>query len=37
VSVESSGGINPLTVKGLRKYQAREFVTHVRSLMNVKA
>ena len=37
VSVESSGGINPLTVKGLRKFQVREFVAHMRSLMNVKA
>ena len=37
ISVESSGGLNPLTVMGLRKYQAREFVAHVRALMNVKA
>ena len=37
VSVESSGGLNPLVVKGLRKHAASEFVTHVRALMNVKA
>jgi hypothetical protein len=33
ISVESSGGLNPLTIAGVPKGQAREFVTGVRGLM----
>ena len=34
ISVESSGGINPLTIPGLPKGRAREFVEHVRERIN---
>jgi hypothetical protein len=34
ISVESSGGLNPLEVNGLPKGQARYFVEHVRERMN---
>jgi hypothetical protein len=34
VSVESSGGLNPLRVSGLPKGQARYFVDHVRERLN---
>jgi hypothetical protein len=34
ISVESSGGINPLVVTGLPKSRARRFVEHVRERMN---
>jgi hypothetical protein len=34
ISVESSGGLNPLVVDGLRKAQARYFVEHVRARIN---
>ena len=34
ISVESSGGLNPLRVRGLRKGQARYFVDHVRERLN---
>jgi hypothetical protein len=34
VSVESSGGLNPLRVTGLPKGQARYFVEHVRERLN---
>ena len=34
VSVESSGGLNPLTIAGLPKGQAGRFVTYVRERMN---
>ena len=34
ISVESSGGINPLTIAGLPKGQARVFVEHVRQWVN---
>jgi hypothetical protein len=34
VSVESSGGLNPLRVVGLPKGQARYFVDHVRERLN---
>jgi hypothetical protein len=34
VSVESSGGLNPLVVSGLPKGQARYFVDHVRERLN---
>jgi hypothetical protein len=34
ISVESSGGLNPLVVGGLPKGQARYFVEHVRERMN---
>ncbi len=37
VSIESSGGINPLRVGGLPKGAASRFVTQVRSWMNVPA
>jgi len=35
ISIESSGGINPLFVEGLRKGAAGRFVTQVRAWMNV--
>jgi hypothetical protein len=34
ISVESSGGLNPLRVAGLPKSQARFFVEHVRERLN---
>jgi hypothetical protein len=34
ISVESSGGLNPLRVDGLPKSQARYFVEHVRERIN---
>jgi hypothetical protein len=34
LSVESSGGLNPLTISGLPKGQARDFVAYVRERMN---
>ena len=34
ISVESSGGLNPLTISGLPKGQARYFVEHVRERLN---
>jgi len=34
ISVESSGGLNPLEVGGLPKRQARYFVEHVRERIN---
>ena len=34
ISVESSGGLNPLTIDGLPKGQARDFVNYVRERMN---
>ena len=34
ISVESSGGLNPLTVSGLSKSGARYFVEHVRERVN---
>src|ERR1700680_3451819 len=34
ISVESSGGLNPLRVYGLAKSQARYFVEHVRERLN---
>jgi hypothetical protein len=34
ISVESSGGLNPLRVSGLPKGQARYFVDHVRERLN---
>jgi hypothetical protein len=34
ISVESSGGLNPLRVSGLPKSQARYFVDHVRERLN---
>jgi hypothetical protein len=34
ISVESSGGLNPLVVTGLPKSQSRYFVEHVRERMN---
>ena len=34
ISVESSGGLNPLRVFGLPKSQARYFVDHVRERLN---
>jgi hypothetical protein len=37
VSVESSGGLNPLRVSGLPKGQARYFVEHVRERLNESA
>jgi hypothetical protein len=33
ISVESSGGLNPLTIDGASKTSAREFVAHVRNIM----
>jgi hypothetical protein len=35
ISIESSGGLNPLFVQGLRKRAAHRFVTQVRTWMNV--
>jgi hypothetical protein len=35
ISIESSGGLNPLAVVGLPKTAARRFVNKVRSWMNV--
>jgi hypothetical protein len=37
VSIESSGGLNPLRVGGLPKGQARYFVEHVRERLNESA
>jgi hypothetical protein len=37
ISVESSGGLNPLVVTGLPKGPARYFVEHVRERINVAA
>jgi hypothetical protein len=37
ISVESSGGLNPLQVRGLPKSQARAFVEHVRERLNESA
>jgi hypothetical protein len=37
ISVESSGGLNPLRVNGLRKWEARFFVEHVRERLNETA
>jgi hypothetical protein len=37
ISVESSGGLNPLVVSGLPKGQARYFVDHVRERLNEAA
>jgi len=37
ISVESSGGLNPLRVRGLPKGQARFFVDHVRQRLNQTA
>jgi hypothetical protein len=37
VSVESSGGLNPLRVRGLPKGSARHFVEHVRERLNETA
>jgi hypothetical protein len=37
ISVESSGGLNPLRVGGLPKSQARYFVEHVRERLNETA
>ena len=34
ISIESSGGLNPLTVEGLPKSAAQRFVTQVRNWMN---
>jgi hypothetical protein len=34
ISIESSGGLNPLTVRGLPKSHARYFVDHVRERIN---
>ncbi|HEX8828300.1 MAG TPA: hypothetical protein VF778_09315, partial [Xanthobacteraceae bacterium] len=34
ISVESSGGLNPLRVHGLSKGSARYFVDHVRARLN---
>jgi hypothetical protein len=33
ISIESSGGLNPLTILGLPKGRARDFVQHVRAIM----
>ena len=35
ISIESSGGLNPLTVQGLPKGGAKRFVSQVRAWMNV--
>ncbi len=32
ISIESSGGLNPLTVNGLPKGPAKDFVAHVRQM-----
>jgi hypothetical protein len=37
ISVESSGGLNPLRVRGLPKGQARYFVEQVRERLNATA
>ena len=37
ISVESSGGLNPLRVDGLGKSHARYFVEHVRERINAPA
>jgi hypothetical protein len=37
ISVESSGGLNPLRVRGLSKGPARYFVEHVRERLNETA
>ncbi len=37
VSVESSGGLNPLRVQGLSKRPARSFVEHLRERLNETA
>ena len=37
ISVESSGGLNPLSIEGLPKAAARDFVAHVRLQMNQPA
>jgi hypothetical protein len=37
IGVESSGGLNPLAVRGLRKSHARHFVEHVRERINETA
>jgi hypothetical protein len=37
ISVESSGGLNPLRVGGLPKSEARYFVEHVRERLNTSA
>jgi hypothetical protein len=37
ISVESSGGLNPLVVGGLPKSSARYFVEHVRERINESA
>ncbi len=37
ISVESSGGLNPLVVPGLSKSPARYFVEHVRARINAAA
>jgi hypothetical protein len=37
ISVESSGGLNPLRVGGLRKSEALYFVEHVREWINQSA
>jgi len=34
ISIESSGGLNPLSVEGLPKSAATTFVTQVRAWMN---
>ena len=34
VSIESSGGINPLVIDGVPKWSARRFVDYVRERMN---
>jgi hypothetical protein len=35
ISVESSGGLNPLVVAGLPKGQAKYFVKHLRERVNL--
>jgi hypothetical protein len=34
ITVESSGGLNPLIIEGLPKGRARDFVAHVRTRIN---
>ena len=36
ISVESTGGINPLTIEGLRKSRAADFIAQVRGRMGAK-
>jgi hypothetical protein len=36
ISVESTGGINPLAIEGLRKSRAADFIRRVRGRMGVK-